>query len=92
MNYAIIGSGNVGSALARQFARSGIAVGIANTRGLPGILVGPFIPEGPAVGMTMDVDAAAAAAMSARAMVGDSNAWTNLSTFRGHGGKLDVYT
>lgn len=33
MNHAIIGSGNVGSALARQFARSGIAVSIANTRG-----------------------------------------------------------
>jgi len=33
MTYAIIGSGNVGSALARQFARSGIAVGVANTRG-----------------------------------------------------------
>jgi len=33
MQHAIIGSGNVGSALARQFARSGIAVGIANTRG-----------------------------------------------------------
>lgn len=33
MKYSIIGSGNVGSALARQFARSGIPVGIANTRG-----------------------------------------------------------
>ncbi len=33
MTYSIIGSGNVGTALARQFARSGIAVGIANTRG-----------------------------------------------------------
>ncbi len=33
MNYSIIGSGNVGTALARQFARSGIVVGIANTRG-----------------------------------------------------------
>jgi predicted dinucleotide-binding enzyme len=33
MKYAIIGSGNVGSALARQFARSGIPVGVANTRG-----------------------------------------------------------
>lgn len=33
MTYSIIGSGNVGSALARQFARNGIAVGIANTRG-----------------------------------------------------------
>ncbi len=33
MAYSIIGSGSVGSALARQFARSGVAVGIANTRG-----------------------------------------------------------
>jgi len=33
MTYAIIGTGNVGSALARQFARAGIAVSIANTRG-----------------------------------------------------------
>ena len=33
MTYAIIGSGNVGAALARQFARSGIDVRIANTRG-----------------------------------------------------------
>jgi feruloyl esterase len=62
--------------------------GIANTRGLPGILAAPFIPEGPAAGVSMDVDAAAAAAMSARAMIGDTGAWTNLSGFRGHGGKL----
>jgi pimeloyl-ACP methyl ester carboxylesterase len=62
--------------------------GIATTQGLPGILAGPFIPEGRPVGATMDVDAAAADAMEARAMVGDSSAWTNLSTFRGHGGKL----
>ncbi|MEO8018824.1 MAG: DUF6351 family protein [Pseudomonadota bacterium] len=62
--------------------------GIANTRGLPGILAGPFIPEGAASSLTLDVDAAAAEAMSARAMLGDSNAWTNLSSFRGHGGKL----
>lgn len=33
MTYSIIGSGNVGTALAGQFARSGITVGIANTRG-----------------------------------------------------------
>jgi predicted dinucleotide-binding enzyme len=33
MTYSIIGSGSVGTALASQFARSGIAVGIANTRG-----------------------------------------------------------
>lgn len=33
MTYSIIGTGNIGKALARQFARSGISVGIANTRG-----------------------------------------------------------
>lgn len=32
MTYSIIGTGNVGSALARQFARNGISVGVANTR------------------------------------------------------------
>jgi pimeloyl-ACP methyl ester carboxylesterase len=62
--------------------------GIANSQGLAGILAGPFIPEGRPVGDTFDVDAAAADAMDARAMAGDSSAWTNLSTFRGHGGKL----
>ena len=62
--------------------------GIANKKGLPGILAGPMIPEGKPAGVTMDVDAAAADAMSSRAMVGDTNAWTNLGTFRGHGGKL----
>jgi feruloyl esterase len=62
--------------------------GIANTQGLPGILAGPVIPEGGPVGTSFDVDAAAADAMDARAMAGDSSAWTNLSTFRGHGGKL----
>ncbi len=62
--------------------------GITNTTGLAGVLAAPFIPEGPAADTSMDVDAAAANAMSARAMVGDTNAWTNLSSFRGHGGKL----
>lgn len=33
MTYSIIGSGNVGTALARQFTRSGIPVSIANSRG-----------------------------------------------------------
>lgn len=33
MTYSIIGSGNVGAALARQFARHAVAVGIANTKG-----------------------------------------------------------
>jgi len=62
--------------------------GIANSQGLPGILAGPMIPEGKPVGASFDVDAAAAEAMDARAMVGDSSDWTNLSTFRSHGGKL----
>ena len=62
--------------------------GIANTQGLAGVLAAPFIPESRPVGTTFDVDAAAAEAMNARAMAGDSSAWTNLSTFRGHGGKL----
>jgi feruloyl esterase len=62
--------------------------GIATTQGLPGVLAGPVIPEGRPVGTTFDVDAAASEAMDARAMVGDTSDWTNLSTFRGHGGKL----
>ncbi len=33
MTYAIIGAGNIGTALARQFARAGIDVSIANKRG-----------------------------------------------------------
>jgi 8-hydroxy-5-deazaflavin:NADPH oxidoreductase len=33
MTHSIIGSSDVGAALAREFARGGIAVGIANTRG-----------------------------------------------------------
>jgi len=33
MSYSIIGSGNIGSALARQFVRNGINVAIANLRG-----------------------------------------------------------
>ena len=33
MSYSIIGSGHIGTAVARQFARKGIDVGIANTRG-----------------------------------------------------------
>jgi len=33
MKYAILGSGKIGSALARAFARQNIKVGIANTRG-----------------------------------------------------------
>jgi feruloyl esterase len=62
--------------------------GIATTQGPARHSLRPIIPEGPPSGLTFDVDAAAAEAMDARAMVGDSSAWTNLSTFRQHGGKL----
>lgn len=62
--------------------------GIIATRGLPGVLVAPLIPEGARPGVTMDVEAEAAAAHDARAMLGDTNAWTNLSSFQGRGGKL----
>jgi feruloyl esterase len=65
--------------------------GINMTRGLPGLLVGPVIPEGPASGTTMNVDAEAARAHDARSMLGDTDAWTNLSTFRSRGGKLVFY-
>jgi feruloyl esterase len=63
--------------------------GIATTRGIPGLLITGTVPEGPApTGTQMNVDAEAAAAHDARAMLGDSDAWTNLSGFRGHGGRL----
>ena len=38
MTYAIIGSGAIGSAIARQFARKGITVAIANSRGAASIV------------------------------------------------------
>ena len=62
--------------------------GIATTQGLPGILAGPVIPEGRPVAATMDIDKEWADAIDGRSMAGDTDAWTNLSTFRGRGGKL----
>jgi feruloyl esterase len=62
--------------------------GIIATSGLAGVLVGTPIPEGVAPAARLDIDAAAARAADARAAVGDTNAWTNLSTFQGRGGKL----
>jgi 8-hydroxy-5-deazaflavin:NADPH oxidoreductase len=38
MTYSIIGSGNIGTAVARQFARKGIEVAITNTRGPDSLL------------------------------------------------------
>ncbi|MBK9253453.1 MAG: tannase/feruloyl esterase family alpha/beta hydrolase [Proteobacteria bacterium] len=65
--------------------------GIITQRGLPGILVGPVIPESPTSGTSMDVDAEEAVAHDGRQMAGDTNGWTNLSTFNGRGGKLIFY-
>ncbi len=57
--------------------------------GIPGLLSGGTIPEAVASARAgLDFDALAAAAHDAREMAGDTNAWTNLSSFNGHGGKL----
>ena len=57
--------------------------------GLPGLLNGAFVPEGPQPTDTrMDVEARAAVAHDAREMAGDTDAWTNLSSYTAHGGKL----
>ena len=61
-------------------------------RGIPGLLSGGLSPVGPAPATAeMNVDEAATAAHDAREMAGDTDAWTNLSSFAGHGGKLIFY-
>jgi feruloyl esterase len=60
--------------------------------GIPGLLDGGASPVGPSpTGTTMNVEAEAAVAHDAREMAGDSDAWTNLSSFIAHGGKLIFY-
>lgn len=60
--------------------------------GIPGLLGGGLSPVGPSpTGTTMDVDTLAAAAHDAREMAGDADAWTNLTSFTAHGGKLIFY-
>jgi len=60
--------------------------------GIPGLLSGGLSPVGPSpTGTNMDVEAEAAAAHDAREMAGDTNAWTNLSSFAQHGGKMIFY-
>jgi feruloyl esterase len=67
--------------------------GIVVTQGLPGLLAGVMNPVGaPFAATEMDVDARAAAAASDPQMwLTSTSAWTNLSTFSGHGGKLIFY-
>jgi feruloyl esterase len=56
---------------------------------IPGLLQSAPGPVGPPdVATSMDVDAEARAAATAIAAVGDTSAWTNLSSYAGHGGKL----
>ena len=60
--------------------------------GIPGLLSGGLSPVGPSpTGTQMNVEAEAAVAHDAREMAGDSNAWTNLSSFTAHSGKLIFY-
>ncbi len=66
--------------------------GIAATQGIPGHLNGGLNPVGPPFTATsMDVDARAAAALTASDMLTMTSAWTNLNTFSSHGGKLLFY-
>jgi len=60
--------------------------------GIPGLLSGGLSPVGPSpTGTEMNVEAEAAVAHDAREMAGDTNAWTNLSSFTAHSGKLIFY-
>jgi hypothetical protein len=62
----------------------------ASGAGIPGLLASGNSPLGPPVtAVDQDVDREAAAARAnAASQIGDSSAWTNLSTYFGHGGKL----
>jgi feruloyl esterase len=92
-------------AIRRAFAGPKTAAGLAVYPGFPydtgiaydgpgikGLLGGGTSPVGPSpTTTTMDVEAEAAAAHEALEMAGDTDAWTNLSSFKGHGGKLLFY-
>jgi hypothetical protein len=59
---------------------------------IPGVLNGAASPVGPRVPpTTQDVDAEVAALVAEPSTLGDTSEWTNLSTFREHGGKLLFY-
>lgn len=67
-------------------------VGMGSSQGLPGLLYGPTIPvpTPPSAGEFDVDDAAAQLEANANRSLGDST-WTNLSTFKGHAGKLIFY-
>ncbi len=58
---------------------------------VPGLLLGASGPLGGAPPLQMDADAAEQVAEDDPSRVGDTDRWTNLSTFSGHGGKLIFY-
>jgi len=61
-------------------------------QGIPGVLNGAPSPVGPRVPpTTQDVDAEAATVVGEPSTLGDTNQWTSLSSFSGHGGKLLFY-
>jgi len=61
-------------------------------QGIPGVLNGAPSPVGPRVPpTTQDVDAEVATVLAAPSTLGDTNQWTGLSSFSGHGGKLLFY-
>jgi Tannase and feruloyl esterase len=65
--------------------------GITATRGIPGLLSGPFPGFPIDYSTTMDVDREAALAATPVAGLGDSSAWTQLNSFSASGGKLIFY-
>lgn len=71
------------------FFDTGIASGGPGV--IPGLLLGASGPLGGAPPLQMNIDDAEQAAASDPARVGDTDRWTNLSTFSGRGGKLIFY-
>jgi hypothetical protein len=72
------------------FYDTGIAAG--GQGGIPGLLMAAPTPVTPPdFGSRIDVDAEALAAANANSAAGDTDRWTNLTTFANRGGKLLFY-
>jgi hypothetical protein len=81
MTYSIIGSGNIGSALARQFARKGMDVAIANARGPDSLqllkkeLGQHVVPQSIEAALSADIVILAAPFTAIREIAGHSRNW-----------------